>query len=78
MPARSPRHAAFGLAVRELREQQDMAQETFAAECGIDRSHFGGIERGERNASLSMVYRIADTLKVEPSAIFLLAEQKRR
>ena len=37
--------------------------EAFALRCGIDRSHYGGMERGERNPSLTTIYKIADELK---------------
>jgi transcriptional regulator with XRE-family HTH domain len=78
MPPRSPRHAAFGRAVRELREEQGLAQEAFALKCGIDRSHYGGIERGERNPSLSTVFKIAEALGVPVSALFSRSEERRR
>ncbi|HTA13704.1 MAG TPA: helix-turn-helix transcriptional regulator [Solirubrobacteraceae bacterium] len=78
MRPRSPAHAAFGRAIRELREERGISQEAFALKCGIDRSHYGGIERGERNPSLSTVFKIADTLSVLPSAIHIRAEQGRR
>jgi transcriptional regulator with XRE-family HTH domain len=72
---RSPSHAAFGQAVRELREERGTSQEAFALMCGIDRSHYGGMERGERNPSLTTVYKIADALEVRPSEIHARAEQ---
>jgi len=72
---RSPSHAAFGQAVRELREERGTSQETFALRCGIDRSHYGGMERGERNPSLTTIYKIADALEVRPSEIHARAEQ---
>ncbi len=75
MQPRSPAHAAFGRAIRELREERGISQEAFALKCGIDRSHYGGIERGERNPSLGTVFKIADTLGVPPSAIHIRAEQ---
>lgn len=75
MRARSPRHAAFGRAIRELREERGVSQEAFALRCGIDRSHYSGIERGERNPSLGAVFKIADALAVAPSEIHARAEQ---
>lgn len=75
MRPRSPAHTAFGHAIRELREERGISQEAFALKCGIDRSHYGGIERGERNPSLGTVFKIADTLSVPPSAIHIRAEQ---
>jgi transcriptional regulator with XRE-family HTH domain len=75
MRPRSPAHAAFGQAIRRLREERGISQEAFALKCGIDRSHYGGMERGERNPSLTTVYKIADTLGISPSEIHARAEQ---
>jgi transcriptional regulator with XRE-family HTH domain len=75
MEARSRAHAAFGRAIRELREERGISQEAFALRCGVDRSHYGGMERGERNPSLATVFKVADTLGVRPSEIHARAEQ---
>ena len=75
MRPRSPAHAAFGRAIRRLREERGISQEAFALKCGIDRSHYGGIERGERNPSLTTVYKIAEELGVRPSEIHGRAER---
>ncbi len=77
MQPRSDSHAAFGQAIRELREERGTSQEAFALRCEIDRSHYGGMERGERNPSLTTVYMIADALKVRASEIPARAEQVR-
>jgi transcriptional regulator with XRE-family HTH domain len=52
----------FGERVRALRKEQGYSQEAFAAECGLDRTYFGGIERGERNVALRNIEVIATTL----------------
>ena len=52
----------FGQRVRELRSEQGYSQEGFAAECELDRTYVGGIERGERNLALRNIERIAETL----------------
>ncbi|MFZ1925701.1 MAG: helix-turn-helix transcriptional regulator [Solirubrobacteraceae bacterium] len=75
MQPRSPSHAAFGQAVRELREERGTSQEAFALRCGIDRSHYGGMERGERNPSLTSVFKIAYALEIRPSEIHARTEQ---
>jgi XRE family transcriptional regulator, regulator of sulfur utilization len=74
MQPRSPEHAAFGRAIRELREERGISQETFALQCDIDRSHYSGMERGERNPSLSMILKIAATLDVSTCEVFVRAE----
>ena len=56
----------FGAAVRQLREELGLSQEAFAALVGIHRTYIGGIERGERNPTLTMIVRIAEALKVPP------------
>ncbi|MBS0206779.1 MAG: helix-turn-helix transcriptional regulator [Planctomycetes bacterium] len=52
----------FGQRVRALRQEQGYSQEGFAAECGLDRTYMGGIERGERNLALRNIELIARTL----------------
>lgn len=52
----------FGQRVRQLRKEHGFSQEGFAAECGLDRTYFGGIERGERNVALRNIEVIASTL----------------
>ncbi|MCD0462162.1 helix-turn-helix domain-containing protein [Roseiconus lacunae] len=59
----------FGERVRELRIAQGYSQEDFAAECGLDRTYIGGIERGERNLGLKNVELIARTLGITLSQL---------
>jgi transcriptional regulator with XRE-family HTH domain len=49
----------FGDRVRELRQERQLSQEQFAAECGFDRTYISGIERGLRNVSLVNLDRLA-------------------
>jgi ribosome-binding protein aMBF1 (putative translation factor) len=56
--ARSRHHdvrAALGRAIRELRHARQVSQERLAAMAAIDRSYTGGIERGERRATVEKV-----------------------
>ena len=57
----------FGKRVRELRQARGLSQEAFAAECGLDRTYMGGIERGERNVALRNIELIAVTLGISLS-----------
>lgn len=59
----------FGLRVRELRKERGLSQEGFAAECGLDRTYMGGIERGERNVAMRNVERIAKALGLSISKL---------
>jgi len=63
--------AEFGLRVRKLREDRGYSQESFAERVEIHRTYVGGIERGERNPTLTMIYRIARALKVKPARLLM-------
>jgi transcriptional regulator with XRE-family HTH domain len=63
----------LGLAIRECRTAHHLSQEALADASGIDRSHMGKIERGERNVTFLNVLRIAKALGTKPSAILLKA-----
>jgi transcriptional regulator with XRE-family HTH domain len=54
----------FGARVRQLRVAQGCSQEELALLCGLDRSYIGGVERGERNISLTNIHKIAHGLRV--------------
>ena len=62
--------AQFGSNLRTLREAQALTQEALAALAGLDRSYVGGVERGERNPTLTAIARLARALQVPPSSLF--------
>ena len=61
---RSPAHVAYGLAIRQVRGERRISQERLADLAGLDRTYVSGIERGERNPSLTNLLRLATTLQV--------------
>lgn len=63
--------AAIGAAVRARRLAFGVSQEALAHTTGIDRSHMGRIERGERNLSLLNLIKIAAALDIAPSALLI-------
>lgn len=64
MAKRKDIQVRFGERVRELRRECGWSQEEFAAQCDLDRTYVGGIERGERNVALRNIERIADALGI--------------
>jgi len=50
--------------VRKLRQQRKLTQEQLAFASKIDLTYLGGIERGRRNPSLTVMARIAEALGV--------------
>jgi transcriptional regulator with XRE-family HTH domain len=66
---RSARHLAFGEALRRARTARGISQEQLAHEAGLDRTYVSGIERGERNPSLTNLLRLADALDITIAAL---------
>jgi transcriptional regulator with XRE-family HTH domain len=67
---RSTAHAVFGAQVRIRRERRGLSQSALADASGLHRSYVGGIERGERNPSLTNIARIADALDISIAQLF--------
>ena len=64
---------ALGQAIRDVRKAHGVSQEALAYNAGIDRSHMGKIERGERNVTALNLLRVSKALCVQPSDIFFKA-----
>ena len=65
---------ALGRQIRKVRREHGISQERFALEAGLDRSYYGGVERGERNIAALNLMRIAVALNVEVGELFPKAE----
>ena len=63
----------LGAAIRAVRLERGLSQEALADAAGIDRSHMGKIERGERNVSVLNVARVSDALGVTVAALMASA-----
>lgn len=59
----------LGTVIRAQRLAMGLSQEALAHQAGIDRSHMGKIERGERNVTLLNIERIALVLGCTASAL---------
>lgn len=67
---------AFGAAVRAIRTEDGIAQETLAHLAGIERSHMGKIERGEHMPTLALILKIARALGRSAGELVLEAEAR--
>ena len=72
----SPSHAGspvlvkLGKTIKSLRESKGLSQEDLALASGLDRSYFGGIERGEHNVAVVNLEKIATALGISPRDLF--------
>ena len=81
MPATSRNPAlalAFGETVRSVRESAGVAQEALALIAEMDRSYLGRLERGEKQPSLDVVFRLAAALGVAPGDLVARIEVRLR
>lgn len=63
----------IGQAIRSVRLEQSLSQEELADAAGIDRSHMGRIERGQRNVTVLNLNRIASALGLDLAQLFSAA-----
>ncbi|WP_323144914.1 helix-turn-helix domain-containing protein [Massilia phyllosphaerae] len=66
---------AFGKVLRAVRKEVGLTQEELALAAEIDRTFVSLIERGERQPTVRVIFRIAAALRVSPSHLILLTEQ---
>jgi transcriptional regulator with XRE-family HTH domain len=75
VPSYSNRHrkqpalVALGEAIRRLRDTAEVSQEELAFRAGMDRGYLGGIERGESNATILNVVKIAGAMNLTASQL---------
>ncbi|MGQ9370694.1 helix-turn-helix domain-containing protein [Azospirillum sp. ST 5-10] len=58
--------------IRRLRRERGISQEGLALRSGIDRSYVGQIERAEHKATVVMIGRLAQALRVLPGDLLAL------
>ena len=61
--------AELGIRIRHYRKEKHITQEQLAEICGMHPTYIGQLERGEKNATLESVYRIAKGLNVSISKL---------
>jgi len=62
--------AEVGARIRELRTALGISQEELAARAGLHRNYVGSIERGEREAGLNSMARLAGALGLSLADFF--------
>lgn len=66
----SATHKKLGQRIHQLRKEKSMTQEDLAFKVGVDRSYMGFLERGEKNATVKILAKIASALKISISELF--------
>jgi len=66
MAKRTPPQVIVGQNIKRLRTRIGLSQEQLAEAAGIHRTYVSSVERGERNLSVTNIYRLAQALNVDP------------
>ncbi|MEY9590939.1 transcriptional regulator with XRE-family HTH domain [Bradyrhizobium yuanmingense] len=57
--------------VRRIRVERGIPQEQLAYDAGVDRSYMSGLERQQANPTVDLLDRLAETLGVTVSELFI-------
>ena len=60
----------IGQRIRNYRIQKELSQEELAEKCGLHSTYIGQVERGEKNATIESISRIAGGLSLPLSTLF--------
>ena len=60
----------FGLAIRKLRQERRISQESLADMCGLHRTYISDVELGKRNVSLENIEKMAFAFDMRISELF--------
>lgn len=67
---------AFGLVLKELRNQVGISQEQLGLSCGLDRTFISQLERGIKQPSLATLVTLSVQLRIEaPELVRLTLER---
>ncbi len=64
-----PLRTAVGVAIRRARHASGMSMRDFATRCGLSQPFVSAVERGMSTPSIATLYRMAEVLQTEPSAL---------
>ena len=69
-----PRVLAFGAAVRIRREELGLSQEALGYKAKVHRTYVSDVERGARNPTVKVIWKLAHALETQPSVLLGIAE----
>lgn len=64
----------LGRAVKRLRQHRGLTQQQLADKAGLHRTYLSDVERGARNLSLEVLFRLSASLETPISEIFKQVE----
>ena len=65
----------FGVVLKQLRTGKGISQESLAYDSELDRTFISLLERGERQPTISTLFKLAKSLGIKPSDIVKTVEE---
>jgi transcriptional regulator with XRE-family HTH domain len=67
---------AFGITLRKLRISKELTQEQLGFDADLRRTYISSLELGEKQPSLTTIYRLANALETPMSKLLKLVEKE--
>jgi transcriptional regulator with XRE-family HTH domain len=67
---------AFGITLRKLRISKELTQEELGFDADLRRTYISSLELGEKQPSLTTIYRLANALEIPMSKLLKLVEKE--
>lgn len=65
---------AFGLVLRRLRKEMGLSQEELGFEAGLQRKHISSLELGDKQPTITSVFKLAAALQIKPGKLVALVD----
>lgn len=65
---------AFGRVLRKLRLEAGLTQEELGLEADLQRKYISSLELGEKQPTITSVFKLAVALKIKPGKVIALTE----
>jgi transcriptional regulator with XRE-family HTH domain len=70
MLTRSAQLTTLGRTIRKARRDLDLTQEALAYRAGLSPKHVGEIERANKDARITTIFKLADALELRAGELF--------
>lgn len=67
---------AFGRVLRRLRQHTGFSQEELGLEADLQRNYISSLELGEKQPTITSIFKLANALRVKPSKLVALVENE--
>jgi transcriptional regulator with XRE-family HTH domain len=68
--------SSFGTVLRRLRRERSLTQEGLGLRANVQRKHISHLELGEKEVSLTTMYKLAHALKLSPAKLIALVDRE--